>query len=232
MRVGMAFVTALQPPDLLGQARCGPSPTCGRRSCSRTSSPISATTKPPVRYPEYQLLAVDGDQVRARIMAVPYAWSGADEDLPENGWDFALGMAFRPEMPEAATAVWFSATQARIHPDLAGAWVRARPAVGGPGECGGARVSAPPCADPAHPQTSRTAHADRRVHPAYATRRDAVRPLASQPRATRRPAGSNLPFGDDHRRKPAKWRAWTGLPFDTPGLVEVEGALSPVHVSN
>jgi hypothetical protein len=32
---------------------------------------------------------------------VPYAWSGADEDLPETGWDFAPGMAFRPEMPQA-----------------------------------------------------------------------------------------------------------------------------------
>ena len=40
----------------------------------------------PVRYPEYQLLAVDGDQVRARINAVPYAWSGVDEDLPETGY--------------------------------------------------------------------------------------------------------------------------------------------------
>ncbi|MFE9995746.1 N-acetyltransferase [Streptomyces avermitilis] len=27
----------------------------------------------------------------------------------------------------------------------------------------------------------------------------------------------------------AEWRAWTGLPFDTEGLVEVPGALVPVH---
>ena len=53
----------------------------------------------PVRHPEYQILAVDGDQVRARVNAVSYAWSGVDEDLPETGWDVALGMAFRPEMP-------------------------------------------------------------------------------------------------------------------------------------
>jgi hypothetical protein len=26
-----------------------------------------------------------------------------------------------------------------------------------------------------------------------------------------------------------EWRAWTGLPFDTAGLVEVPGALVPVH---
>ena len=69
----------------------------------------------PVRFPEYQLLAVDGDQVRGRVNAVPYAWSGVDEDLPENGWDFALGMAFRPEMPEAASAVCL--IEALIHPD-------------------------------------------------------------------------------------------------------------------
>lgn len=27
----------------------------------------------------------------------------------------------------------------------------------------------------------------------------------------------------------ADWRAWTGLPFDTTGPVEVPGALAPVH---
>jgi hypothetical protein len=56
--------------------------------------------------------------VRARVNAVPYAWSGADEDLPETGWDLGLGMAFRPEMPGAATAVCL--IEARIHPDMAG----------------------------------------------------------------------------------------------------------------
>ena len=69
----------------------------------------------PVRYPEYQVLAVDGDQVRARINAVPYAWSGLDEDLPETGWDFALGMAFRPEMPDSATAVCLIEALSLIH---------------------------------------------------------------------------------------------------------------------
>jgi hypothetical protein len=29
----------------------------------------------------------------------------------------------------------------------------------------------------------------------------------------------------------AEWRAWTGLPFDTSGTAQVEGALNPVHVS-
>jgi hypothetical protein len=42
-----------------------------------------------------------------------------DKDLPENGWDFALGMAFRPEMPGADTTVFL--IEARIHPDMAGA---------------------------------------------------------------------------------------------------------------
>ncbi len=27
----------------------------------------------------------------------------------------------------------------------------------------------------------------------------------------------------------AEWRAWTGLPFDRDGAVEVPGALTPVH---
>ena len=28
----------------------------------------------------------------------------------------------------------------------------------------------------------------------------------------------------------AQWREWTGLPFDTDGLVDVEGGVVPVHV--
>ena len=115
--VGISFVTVRDRPDLVSQMWDLPTPW----PTFMQQDVISDFTYDlmPVRYPEYQLLAVDGDQVRARVNAVPYAWSGVDEDLPENGWDFALGMAFRPEMPGAATAVCL--IEARIHPEMAGA---------------------------------------------------------------------------------------------------------------
>ena len=59
--------------------------------------------------------------IRCGVVSMRCRTPGAevDEDLPENGWDFALAMAFRPEMPEAATALCL--IEARIHPDVAGA---------------------------------------------------------------------------------------------------------------
>jgi GNAT superfamily N-acetyltransferase len=115
--VGIRFVTVRDRPDLLGRMWELPNPW----PTFMQQDVVADFTYDlmPVRFPEYQLLAVDGDQVHGRVNAVPYAWSGADEDLPESGWDFALGMAFRPEMPEAATAVCL--IEARIHPDMAGA---------------------------------------------------------------------------------------------------------------
>jgi len=114
--VGISFVTVRDRPDLVRQMWDLPTPW----PTFMQQDVVSDLTYDlmPVRYPEYQLLAVDGDRVRARVNAVPYAWSGVDDDLPENGWDFALGMAFRPEMPGPATAVCL--IEARIHPDQAG----------------------------------------------------------------------------------------------------------------
>ena len=114
--MGITFVTVRDRPDLVRKMWDLPTPWPTFMQQDVVSDFVYDLM--PVRYPDYQLLAVDGDQVRARVNAVPYAWSGADQDLPENGWDFALGMAFRLEMPEAATAVCL--IEARIHPDMAG----------------------------------------------------------------------------------------------------------------
>ena len=183
----------------------------------------------PVRYPEYQILAVDGDQVRARVNAVPYAWSGVDEELPENGWDYALGMGFRPEMPGAATAVCL--IEARIHPDLAGTGL------------GGDMLMA------ARDNAAALGHAHL-LAPIRPTRKH-LEPDAPIEEYVQRARPDGTPFDPwlrSHLRlggrlvrichsamtiagSLAEWREWTGLPFDTSGTVHVEGALNPVHVS-
>jgi len=43
-------------------------------------------------FPDLHLLALEDDQVIARVHAVPIPWPGADE-LPDRGWDWALESA-------------------------------------------------------------------------------------------------------------------------------------------
>ena len=182
----------------------------------------------PVRYPEYQLLAVDGERVLARVMAVPYAWSGVDEDLPETGWDFALGMAFRPDMPAAATAVCL--IEARIRPEMAGTGLAAELLIAvreNAAALGLAQLLAPirPTRKHLEPDTPIDEYVRR-------TRADGT-PFDPWLR-------SHLRFGGRLARichtamtiagSLAEWREWTGLPFDTTGTVHVPGALNPVHV--
>lgn len=183
----------------------------------------------PVRYPQYQVLALDGDQVRARVMAVPYAWSGEDEDLPENGWDHALGMAFRPEMPEAATAACL--IEARIHPDSAGTGLAAdllRAARANAAALGHEHLLAP-------------------IRPTH-KHREPLTPIEAYVRRTRPDGTAFDPWLRTHLRVGGRlarighsamiiagsldeWRSWTGLAFDASGTVLVDGALNPVHVS-
>lgn len=183
----------------------------------------------PRRYPEYQLLALDGDQVLARVNAVPYAWSGRDEDLPEAGWEAALGLAFRPEMPEAATAV--SLIEARMHPEAAGRGFSAELLV-------------------AARENARALGYEHLLAPIRPTRKE-LEPFTPIADYVARQRDDGTPFDPwlrVHLRVGGRlvkichvamtiagsldeWREWTSLPFDTSGLTVVEGALNPVHVS-
>jgi GNAT superfamily N-acetyltransferase len=225
--VVLTFVTARDRPDLVGAMWAIPNPWPTFMLQDVVSD--FCYDQLPVRYPEYQLLAVDGDQVRARVNAVPYAWSGVDEDLPENGWDFALGMAFRPEMPDAATAVCL--IEARIHPDLAGAGLGTDlllAARNNAAALGFRHLLAPirPTLKHLEPHTP----IDEYI---WRTRPDGT-PFDPWLRSHVRLGGrlarvchSAMTIAGSL----AEWRGWTGLPFDTSGMVEVEGALNPVHVS-
>ena len=187
----------------------------------------------PQRYPEHQLLVLDGDgaaeRVLAKLNAVPFAWSGRDEDLPPTGWEFALSMAFRPEMPAAATAVCL--VEARMHPDAAGRGLSA-----GLLEAGRANA-----------RRLGYAHLLAPIRPTR-KHREPHTPMAEYVARTREDGAAWDPWLRTHLRLGgrlvgicpcamtiagdlAQWRHWTGLPFDASGEVVVDGALNPVHVS-
>lgn len=181
----------------------------------------------PRRYPEYQLLALDGEQVLGRVNAVPYAWTGRDEDLPENGWEAALGLAFRPEMPAGATALCL--IEARIHPAAhdrglsAGLLLAARENAR---LLGYAHLLAP-----IRPTRK---HLEPHVGIYVARVREDGAPFDPWIRTHLRAGGRLVKICHTAMTIAGsleEWREWTGLAFDVSGLVAVEGALNPVHGS-
>jgi len=183
----------------------------------------------PTRYPELQLLALDQGRVLARLNAVPMRWSGQDEDLPEQGWDHALGMAFRPGMPAGATAV--SLIEARMDPAATSRGLSAQLLVAAREHVrrlGYADLLAPirPTLKHLEPDTPMVDYLDRqrpdglphdpwlRTHLRIGGRLVRICPAAMTIAGSLR-----------------EWREWTALPFDRSGPAYVEGALNPVHVS-
>ena len=68
----------------------------------------------PAVFPEYQLLALDEQgAVVGKVHSLPFVWTGADDDLPERGWDAVLERGFADHARGAeATAV--SLIEARV----------------------------------------------------------------------------------------------------------------------
>lgn len=185
----------------------------------------------PDEFPAFQLVGLDADgAVVAKVNSIPFAWNGADADLPDTGWDGILlrGFADRGH-GRAPTAL--SLLEARIVPDLQAtglsrdllrAMGRRAASSGLPDMFGPVR----PTGKAAEPRVPMSEYA-------YRTRPDG---LPTDPwLRTHVRLGARIvkvcPVSMTVAATPAAWRAWTGLPFDTSGLVEVPGALVPVHVS-
>ncbi|ROP45888.1 N-acetyltransferase [Pseudokineococcus lusitanus] len=181
------------------------------------------------RSPGLQLLLLDeADHVLARLVATPFPWSGEDDDLPARGWDAVLersDAAARRGAPASAVSL----LEARVHPahqgrGLSGHLVRAgRDTVRATGVCD--------LVAPVRPTGKTSARTTVAAH-AAALRDDGlpVDPwLRTHVRAGGRVVGA-CPLSMTVPGTLAQWRAWTGLPFDASGDVEVPGALAPVHV--
>ncbi|MGW7452668.1 N-acetyltransferase [Streptomyces sp. NPDC054787] len=181
-------------------------------------------------FPEYVLIATDGDVVVARGFSLPFAQHapGRDGVLPAQGWDRILTWAFSDQRrgirPDTVSAIEISVAVDRQGEGLSGLMLaamrdnaRAR---------GFAEAVAPvrPSAKSAEPDTS--------IHEyAYRTREDDL-PYDPWLRVHVRAGGvvdSVAPLSMTVNGSLDQWRAWTGLPFDAPGPVHVPGALTPVH---
>lgn len=180
-------------------------------------------------FPEYCVIGTlpDGTPV-ARGRAAPFAFGVAGRDeLPDQGWDRVLVWAFNDRLA-GRTANLVSALEIAIAPEHLGTGLSHRMLA-------------------ALRDAARAAGHDTLVAPVRPNGKDAHRamPMAEYVTLTR---GDGLPVdpwlrvhvragGRIVRVAPtsmtipgslAEWRAWTGLPFDTAGEVDVAGALVPV----
>lgn len=181
-------------------------------------------------FPEYVLIATDGDAVVARGFSLPFALRGPDRDgtLPARGWDQILLWAFSDHRsgvaPDTVSAIEISVATGRQGEGLSGRMLAAMR--DNARSRGFSEVVAPvrPNGKPAEPDAS--------IHEyAYRTREDGL-PHDPWLRVHVRAGGvidSVAPLSMTITGSLAEWRAWTGLPFDTPGLVHVPGALTPVR---
>lgn len=180
-------------------------------------------------FPQLPLVVLDGDVPVARLHAVPL--DATVEDLPSRGWDHVLQqaerMAAKGVAPDLTTV---SLIEARVAPDHRGrglsgpllAEARRRYAALG---CRDLVGPVRPTRKALEPRTGATEYA-------YRTRGDGL-PEDPWLRAHARLGGRIVEVAPLSMTIPgtlAQWREWTGLPFDTDGVVEVPGALAPVHV--
>lgn len=182
------------------------------------------------RHPEFQLVLIGDDgAVVARAAAVPLRWSGNPADLPDTGWDEALRMCLDATYDGGGFDT-LCALEVAVAPGHRG---RARSAAALSAVTGRARAAG--LRDVIVPvRPSRKSDEPRTPIIEYAHRR---RPdgLPADPwlRVHARAGGELLqvcPAAMTVAGGLRQWRAWTGLPFDTSGPVDVPGALVPVAV--
>ena len=177
-----------------------------------------------------QLAVLDaGGDVVGKVDAVPFAWDGTPDDLPDRGWDAVLERGFRDQRRgTAATAV--SLLEARLVPAAQGRGLSARLLEAA--RDAAARRGLEHLLGPVRP-TGKAAEPRTPMGEYVARRRDDGLPQDPWLRTHARLGGRLMKVCPASMVVPgslATWRAWTGLPFDVSGPVEVPGALVPVHV--
>ena len=185
----------------------------------------------PEVFPAHQLVGLDAaGRVVGRVLSVPFAWSGEEDDLPDRGWDAVLERAFRDHR-EGRRPTAVSLLEAALVPELLGtgqSYALLRAARESAEAAGVAHLVAPvrPTRKCHDPRSSLVDYALRvrpdglpvdpwlRVHARLGARLVKVAPVSMVVPGTL-----------------AQWREWTGLDLRESGWVDVPGALAPVHVS-
>ncbi len=180
-------------------------------------------------FPHYCVVATDQDRVVARGLSVPFnAVLDGRTELPDRGWDQVLVWAFHDRRKgNPATAV--SALEITVGSGHLGRGLSSRllAALRETAARNGHRtLLAPvrPTAKHLEPRVPMAEYADRLREdglPADPWLRVHVRAGGTVERVA--PASMTV------SGSLAQWRAWTGLPFDADGPVDVPGALVPVH---
>lgn len=183
------------------------------------------------RWPEFFLVGVDDSEVVARAVSVPFAFAveGRDE-LPDHGWDgvllWAADDALRGREPSSVSALDIQVSSDRRGEGLSGAALQAM-------RDNAARLGFSEVFAPVRP----TKKAEQPlVEMSKYLQRERADGLPEDPwvRVHVRAGGEIVkiaPFSMTIHGTLAKWREWTGLPFDEDGVVVVEGGLAPVVVS-
>jgi len=181
------------------------------------------------RHAAHQLMVLDGDEVIARAATAPFSWDGEPAGLPDTGWDEALRMCLT-DTSEAKPLTTLCALEIAVVPDRRGEDLSRRTllALAEHARRSGFRdivVPVRPSHKAAEPRTPIVEYVARR-------RPDGL-PEDPWLRVHAR-AGAELlavcPVSMTIAGSLRQWRAWTGLPFDTSGPVDVPGALAPVDV--
>jgi hypothetical protein len=182
------------------------------------------------RHAAHQLVVLgDEGQVVARAASVPFAWDGDSGTLPDTGWDEALRRClagtYTGDPLDTLCALEIAVVPGLLGRNLSGRVLRAL--IDHARRAGFHDLVAP--VRPSHkhlePGVSMTDYAAR-------TRPDGL-PADPWLRVHVRAGAEVLrvcPVSMTISGSLAQWRAWTGLPFDTSGPVEVPGAVAPVAV--
>jgi hypothetical protein len=184
--------------------------------------------KVPEMFPEYQVVGLDDDDhVIARLMAAPFHWEGSEDELPDRGWDGILERAIYDGGP--ATAV--SWLEARIAPGRQGEGLSTQLLAGARRNV--QRLGIDALFGPVRP-TAKGLEPRTPMDEYVARRGDDGLPADPWLRSHAKQGAKIIKICSTAMTVPgtlADWREWTGLPFTTSGLVDVPGALTPVHVS-
>ncbi|MEV7277984.1 N-acetyltransferase [Streptomyces sp. NPDC093111] len=181
-------------------------------------------------FPEYVLVATDSDgKVVARAFSVPFQLQAKGRgELPGTGWDQVLLWAFSDlrhgRTPDTVSAIEVTVDTSALgngvsHVMLAAMRDNAR-------RLGFAEVVAPVRPNGKHKEAASAMH-----EYAFRTREDGL-PVDPWLRVHVRAGGTVekvAPASMTIGAAVEQWRQWTGLPFDTDGPVELDGALVPVH---
>ncbi|MGN9836575.1 N-acetyltransferase [Nonomuraea sp. H19] len=180
-------------------------------------------------YAEYVLVAdddADPGRLVARSCMIPYRAEGAE--LPDDGWDGVIRWGLltreRGERPDSISALEIS-----VRRDLQGKGLS--PLMLAAMRAHAARLGFSELVAPVRPNGKHLEPHTPMIEYAYRTRDDGL-PHDAWLRVHVRAGGKIIkvaPRSMVIAGTPAEWRGWTGLPFDRTGVVEVPGALSPVH---